>query len=83
MMDEAELIEKFLAENENAAGVSVPHLWFEIDAYGAAVSGILKSIRLGLESGSLGQGSEEDTLRRVLGVLLEEDTMIKRGDWMR
>lgn len=71
-----------IERNEEADRVLIPDYWFETDAYGAAVAGILKSIQLGLKSGSLGQGVEEDTLRRVLGVLLEEDTMIKREDWM-
>jgi hypothetical protein len=56
--------------------------WFEVDAYGAAVAGILGAIKLGLASGSLGQGAEEDTLRRVLAVLRIEDPAIMEEGWM-
>ena len=57
----------------NQHRVLVTAIEFKIDAYSAAVSGIMQSIRLGYESDSIGAGAEQDTLRRIWEVLVEED----------
>lgn len=54
--------------------------WFELDAYGAAVSGILGAIKLGLESPTLGQGAEEEILRLLRQRLYQLDPDIKREE---
>jgi hypothetical protein len=75
-------IPKLQEDNRSKGRVHVHAWWFEVDAYGAAVEGILMSIKHALASGSLGQGSEEYMLREVLRTLLRRDPHIKHEDWM-
>lgn len=73
-------VNRAIENNEGANRVLIPDYWFETDAYGAAVAGILKSIELGLKSGSLGVGAEEEILRKLRQRLYEMDPDIKREE---
>lgn len=59
--------------NVEAGRLIVGRVWFEVDAYGAAVVGIRASILLGLRSGSIGQGTETQTLVKMWAILEKLD----------
>jgi hypothetical protein len=64
-------------ENARVGRVLIAGGWFEVDAYAAAVAGILYSIELALKSGSLGVGKEEETLTAVREFLLSRDSGLR------
>lgn len=70
-------VQRAIENNEHSNRVLIPDYWFETDAYGAAVAGILKSIELGLASDSLGQGEEEFTMVALRERLQQLDPAIK------
>ena len=75
---EVHRLDGMIEANEQADRVLIPALWFETDAYGAAVSGILKSIELGLASPSIGQGDEVETLEAIRELFFKIDPLAKR-----
>jgi len=78
-----EEINGWMAESKLATeegGVKIHPKWFETDAYGAAVEGILNSIDLGLASPSIGEGAEEDTLKELRELFFKIDPVAKREE---
>lgn len=78
--DDGQRIEQHIAKSNRLARhgeVWISQYWFEMDAYGAAVQGILKSIEAGLASGSIGRGAEEEVLKEVRARLVELDPEIQ------
>lgn len=69
-------IDRAMRHNEEADRVLIPDYWFETDAYGAAVAGILKSVELGLASPSIGMGDETNILQRIRALLMDLDPAI-------
>lgn len=73
-------IERAITNNELSDRVLIPNYWFEEDGYGAAVAGIMKSVELGLKSGSLGTGLEEHILLNIRNTLTRLDPAIRIKD---
>lgn len=53
--------------------VLIAKAWFEVDAYSAAVTGILNSVELALGSGSLGADGEAAILCDIVDYLVSKD----------
>lgn len=76
-IDHVQLQTAMLKHKNNTDRVLVPAVWFKVDAYGAAIAGIVRSVELALKSGSLGEGDEHNTMLRVRGLLMDLDPDIE------